>query len=126
MREVDDRAARSDVRQDRMADADPLVAQAEVAEKCDLSGLRRHSGRSIPFAGPRCNRRRAKSELPPGRDQAVAFVCHSRAEGGARLREPATDPGEVVSVRKPRVRVFELERDRFQTVAFELDQKEQA
>ena len=79
MGDVDDRAVRRDIGHHGVADADPLVAQAEVAEKDDLPGLRRHSRRSSHLAVARCNRRRAGPLLPPGGDETTALVCDVRA-----------------------------------------------
>src|SRR5438477_11748003 len=64
--------------------------------------------------------------LPPRGDETPVLVGDVRAERRAGVAEAPHDPCAVVAAGDPRVRVLELERDRLETVAVELDEEEQA
>ncbi len=64
--------------------------------------------------------------LTPSGHEAAALRRDLRAECGARLGESARDPGRVVLVGESRMCELELEWDRLESVAGEVDEEEQA
>jgi hypothetical protein len=62
-------------------------------------------------------------ELTPRANEAAVLLRHGCLERRADVVEPAPDPGCVVAVGKARVRELELQRDRFETAARQIDEK---
>src|SRR5947208_13194325 len=84
----------------------------------------------MPSSPRRGERRRGaarrRDALAPGRNDATVLQPRLDAECGARSDEAPPDPLRVVALRQPRVRVLQLERDRLQSVAVQLDKEEQS
>jgi len=59
-------------------------------------------------------------------DEAALVLADLGAEPRAGVDEPALDPRRVFAGREPRVREFQLESDRLEPVAYEVDEEEQA
>src|SRR5919201_1721143 len=91
--------------------------------------------RLIPMASrkrdgdPRATRASARALGLRRHQEAALLLEHVGPELGARLAEAPPDPGSVVALREPRVRVLEPERHRYdppRPVRLDVDQEEQA
>src|SRR5712691_6979101 len=90
------------------------------------AGTAPHDGlRALHRSGRGRTARPADGGLAPGRDEAAVLDGRLDVQLGAGSDESVLDPRSVVAARQLRVGELELERDRFEPVAAEVDEEEQ-